>query len=139
MPATQPTQFQEPHSEPAQPHETPPEPVFDRVTKLVSAMLDVPVSPFSIANRDRLYFKSNHGMSGPDAGTGSSQLSDTACQFVVGGGAPLPVVDAGTHPLLRDKRLILELGIQGYLGYPVRSPSGTWSANWENTRGFSPA
>jgi GAF domain-containing protein len=125
MRAIEPTQFDQPPAAPAHLHETPPEPAFDRVTKLVSTMLDLPVSLFSIANRDRLHFKSNLGMSGPDAEAGSSPLSDTACQFVVGGGEPLPVEDAAAHPLLADRRLVRELGIRGYLGYPVCSPSGT--------------
>lgn len=106
-------------------HETPPEPAFDRVTKLVSAMLDVPVSLFSIANEDRLYFKSNHGMGGPYAAAGSAPLSDTACQYVIGEGQPVPVEDAWRDGLLGSHKVVTDLGIQGYLGYPVCNPSGT--------------
>ena len=111
-------------------HASPPEPAFDRVTKLVSAMLDVPVSLFSIANQDRIYFKSNHGMSGHHAEAGSAPLSETACQYVVGDGVPLPIENALLDGRLGKCGIVTDLGIKGYLGYPVCSATSRHGQPW---------
>src|SRR5688500_7589031 len=42
--------------------DTPPEPVFDRVTRLASRMLDVPMALFSLVDADRQWFKSRVGL-----------------------------------------------------------------------------
>ncbi len=104
--------------------DSPAEPAFDRVTRLISQMLDVPVAMFSVADEDRLVFKSSLGMSGPYAESRVAPLNQTACQFVIRSGKPLPVEDARTHELLRNQKLVQELGVKGYLGYPICSPGG---------------
>ena len=42
--------------------DTPPDGAFDRITRLVSRIFDVPISIISPVDHDRIWFKSRHGV-----------------------------------------------------------------------------
>src|SRR6185312_2007143 len=104
--------------------DTPREEGFDRLTRLVARLLDVPVSLVSLVDRDRQFFKSAHGLEGQVAIERQTPLSHSFCQHVVTGGAPLVIENAKEHPVVCDNPAIPELGVAAYAGVPILSPDG---------------
>jgi GGDEF domain-containing protein len=100
--------------------DTPPEAAFDRVTRLVTEVLHVPVALFTLVTADRQVFKSAVGVGDVRA----TPLSHSFCKHVVEDGAPLEVVDARIHPKVRDNPSISEFGIVAYLGVPLTTADG---------------
>ena len=54
----------------------------------------------------------------------STPLSHSFCRHVVESGAPLEVVDARSHPKVRDNPAIEDYGIVSYLGMPLTTSTG---------------
>ncbi len=104
--------------------DTPPEESFDRLTRLVSRLLDVPVALVSLVDEDRQFFKAQFGLEGPWAALGESPLDRSFCKFTLGSSEPLVIEDARVDPLVRDNLGIGELGIVAYLGMPLTSDDG---------------
>jgi GGDEF domain-containing protein len=100
--------------------DSPPEAAFDRVTRLVTEVLHVPVALFTLVTADRQVFKSAIGVGDLRA----TPLSHSFCRHVVDDGAPLEVVDARIHPKVRDNPSISEFGIVAYLGVPLTTADG---------------
>jgi GGDEF domain-containing protein len=101
--------------------DSPPEAAFDRVTRLVAEVLQVPVALFTLVTDDRQVFKSSVGV----GDTRETPLSHSFCRHVVDSGAPLEVVDARLHPRVRDNPAIEDFGIVAYLGMPLTTKDGT--------------
>jgi diguanylate cyclase (GGDEF)-like protein len=93
---------------------------FDRVTRLVAEVLQVPVALFTLITDDRQVFKSSVGLGHVRA----TPLSHSFCKHVVETGAPLEVVDARVHPKVRDNPAIEDLGVVSYLGIPLTTSDG---------------
>ncbi len=104
--------------------DSPAEVPFDRVTELACRLLGVPVSAVSLVTPERQFFKSQQGIPEPWASQRETPLSHSFCQYVVAADAPLVVVDARAHALVQDNLAIPDLGVESYLGVPVRSQSG---------------
>lgn len=104
--------------------DTPPEEIFDRVTRMVCRLLEVPVSLFSIFDSSRQFFKSAHGLPEPWASRREMPLGHSICRHVVREGSLLVIGDAGRDPTLRGEAAVAELGIEAYLGFPVRNAGG---------------
>jgi GAF domain-containing protein len=104
--------------------DSPAEESFDRLTRLTSAVLNVPVVLVSLVDDDRQFFKSSLGLSEPWARQRQTPLSHSFCRHVVESGEPLVVSDAREHPLLRDNPGIRDLGMIAYMGAPLVAPSG---------------
>ena len=97
---------------------------FDRLTRLVTRLLGVPVALVSLVDDKRQFFKSQHGLEGPVARQRQTPLSHSFCQHVVIDRAPLIVTDAENDPRVRDNLAIPDLGVKAYLGVPLTLPSG---------------
>jgi diguanylate cyclase (GGDEF)-like protein len=93
---------------------------FDRVTRLVAEVLQVPVALFTLVTDDRQVFKSSVGLGHVRA----TPLSHSFCKHVVETGAPLEVVDARVHPKVRDNPAIEDFGVVSYLGMPLTTSDG---------------
>ena len=93
---------------------------FDRVTRLVAEVLHVPVALFTLVTDERQVFKSSVGV----GELRETPLSHSFCRHVVESGAPLEVVDARSHPKVRDNPSIEEYGIVAYLGVPLTTSDG---------------
>ena len=93
---------------------------FDRVTRLVAEVLHVPVALFTLVTDERQVFKSSVGV----GDLRETPLSHSFCRHVVESGAPLEVVDARSHPKVRDNPSIEEYGIVAYLGVPLTTSDG---------------
>jgi transcriptional regulator with GAF, ATPase, and Fis domain len=104
--------------------DSPPEESFDRLTRLTSSVLNVPVALVSLVDSDRQFFKSCLGLPQPWAAERQTPLSHSFCQHVVESRRPLVVSDAREHPLLRNNPAIRDLGIIAYAGAPLISPNG---------------
>ena len=104
--------------------DSPPEESFDRLTRLTSTVLNVPVALVSLIDSDRQFFKSCLGLPQPWAAQRQTPLSHSFCQHVVESRRPLVVSDAREHPLLQNNPAIRDLGIIAYAGVPLISPNG---------------
>ena len=100
--------------------DSPPEAAFDRVTRLVAEVLHVPVALFTLVTAERQVFKSSVGV----GELRETPLSHSFCRHVVESGAPLEVVDARSHPKVRDNPSIEDYGIVAYLGVPLTTADG---------------
>jgi len=98
--------------------------VFDRLTNLVSALLDVPVSLLLVSDADQLLFGSYHGPDGVLAGIEEFPLSQAYCQHAIGSRAAFAVEDSRVDPLVCDLMPTTELGVVAYLGVPLLTLSG---------------
>ncbi|CAN5529156.1 hypothetical protein BH09GEM1_BH09GEM1_00450 [soil metagenome] len=104
--------------------DTPAEERFDRITRLASALLRVPVALVSLVDDHRQFFKSQYGLPEKWATVRETPLSHSFCQHVVLQAAPLIVPDAREHPLVRDNLAVSEMGVVAYAGIPIRSSDG---------------
>ncbi len=104
--------------------DTPPEEAFDRLTRLVRRLLDVPIALVSLVDADQQFFKSAQGLPEPWATSRRTPLSHSFCQHIVTTGAPLRIEDARRHPLVCDNLAVPELGVVAYLGVPLTTAEG---------------
>ena len=104
--------------------DTPPEHAFDRLTRFVTRILNVPVSLVSLVDADRQFFKSEIGLPEPWASLRQTPLSHSFCQHLVTADVPLVVEDAPNNPLVCDNLAIRDLGVVSYLGVPLVNPDG---------------
>ena len=104
--------------------DTPADAAFDRLTRLATIVLGVPVSLVSLVDADRQFFKSQQGLPDPWASQRQTPLTHSFCQHVVVRNQPLVIEDARHDPLLRDNRAIDELGVVAYAGFPIMSADG---------------
>jgi GAF domain-containing protein len=104
--------------------DSPPEESFDRLTRLTSSVLNVPVALVSLVDSDRQFFKSCLGLPQPWAAQRQTPLSHSFCQHVVESRRPLVISDAREHPRLRDNPAIRDLGVIAYAGAPLITPDG---------------
>ncbi len=100
--------------------DTPPEPVFDRVTRLASRMLDVPMALFSLVDADRQWFKSRVGMESAE-----TPREYAFCAHAIGMSTPLVVQDALEDGRFSDNPLVNgPPNIRFYAGVPIRTTAG---------------
>lgn len=104
--------------------DTPAEAAFDRVVRLATHIIGVPVGLVSFVDADRQFFKAQSGLPSDVAARRETPLSHSFCQYVVTTDAPLVISDARTDPLVRDNLAVPELGVVAYLGVPIHSPEG---------------
>ncbi|WP_343897603.1 GAF domain-containing sensor histidine kinase [Craurococcus roseus] len=104
--------------------DTPPEEVFDRLTRLAGRLLGAPVILVSLVEADRQFFKSAVGLPEPWATRRQTPLSHSFCQHVVATGAPLRIADAREDPLVCDNLAVPDIGVVAYLGMPLATADG---------------
>ena len=120
--------------------DTAPDDRFDRVTRLVRGVLDVPVCLVSLIDEDRQVFKSAAGLAEPWATRRETPLTHSFCRHVVAADAPLVVTDARTDPRVRGNPAIDELKVVAYLGVPLRlsgQPIGALCAIADSPRAWT--
>lgn len=104
--------------------DTLPDQRFDRLTRLTSRTLGVPVVLVSLVDNERQFFKSAIGLAEPWNTCQQTLLSHSFCQYVVAKDMPLVIPDARNDPLVADNLAIPDLGVEAYLGIPLRSREG---------------
>jgi len=98
--------------------------VLDRLTRLVTRLLGVPVALVSLVDDRGQFFPGLTGLGGWAGEQRSTPLSHSFCQHVVASESMLIVTDAAAHPLVRDNGAHTELGVVAYAGVPLRGDDG---------------
>jgi diguanylate cyclase (GGDEF)-like protein len=100
--------------------DTPAEEPFDRITKLVQMVLDVPIATVSLIDADRQWFKSCVGV--PGSGTPRDQAF---CHYTIQTREPMNIPDATLDSRFAVNPLVTgEMHIRSYLGVPLSTPDG---------------
>lgn len=100
--------------------DTPAEPVFDRITRLVAQILNVPIALVSLVDADRQWFKSRVGLEATE-----TPREVAFCAHAITQTAPMIVVDATQDVRFEDNPLVTgNPNIRFYAGVPLRSAGG---------------
>jgi diguanylate cyclase (GGDEF)-like protein len=99
-------------------------PMLDRLTRIASALLDVPISLVSLVDNAGQHFPGLTGLGGWAGERRGTALSHSFCQHVVTGDAPLVIGDAQDSPLVADNLAVSRLGVIAYAGVPLRTSGG---------------
>ena len=100
--------------------DTPPEPVFDRITRLAARIFKVPVALISLLDRERQWYKSHHGIEQEE-----DSREVAFCAYTVLEGRTLVVPDATLDARFRDNPTVGgPTGIRFYAGAPLTTPRG---------------
>lgn len=97
---------------------------FDRLTRLASDFLNVPVALISLVDERRQFFKSCVGLSEPLATIRETPLTHSFCKHVVTSHRPLIIEDAKLHTLVCDNPAVSEFGVRAYAGMPLVTDEG---------------
>jgi hypothetical protein len=103
--------------------DSPPEEPFDRLTRLAARLTGAPVTFLSLVDEERDFYKSCFGF--PEPLASERQLTGTTfCHYTIVSDGPLIIENAPAHPLYRDVPTVKSLGVQAYLGVPLRTATG---------------
>ncbi|AGZ40789.1 putative multi-sensor signal transduction histidine kinase [Actinoplanes friuliensis DSM 7358] len=97
---------------------------LDRLTRLATRLVKMPVALVSLVDVDRQVFVSAVGLEEPWASRGQTPLSHSFCQYVVTDQAPLVITDARADGRLCGNLAIRDLNVIAYAGFPLHSPDG---------------
>lgn len=100
-------------------------PVLDRLARLVTRLLDVPVAVVTVVDGDTVSFPGQSGLTGPLAEARGVPLSHALARFVVERDAALVVADTREQRRLREHPAVTDLGVVAYAGVPLRTLDGT--------------
>lgn len=104
--------------------DSPSEEGFDRLTRIASRALEVPVAFISLLDRERQFFKSDVGLTSELRETREVPVSRSFCQHVVCTGEDLVIGNARDDPDFADHPAVTGFGVAAYLGVPLCSPDG---------------
>lgn len=100
--------------------DTPPDGAFDRITALAARFHRAPISTVTIVDRDRIWFKSAHGIEIDEIGRDPG-----LCASAILRPEPHVVTDAAIDPRTLDNPLVRgELGLRHYVGIPLTTSDG---------------
>jgi sigma-B regulation protein RsbU (phosphoserine phosphatase) len=100
--------------------DTPAEERFDRLTRLLSRMFDVPMAFVSLVDADRQWFKSSCGLS-----TRQTSRAISFCTHAILADEPLVVHDAHLDERFRNSPLVTgDPYLRFYAGQPLAGPGG---------------
>ena len=101
--------------------DTPIEQRFERITKLVCRLLDVPIAHFNLLDADRQHLKSSQGLSAVDIPIGGGFCTHTIHEESI-----LVLPDASKDVRFWDNPFVTGrlMNIRFYAGCPVRAPNG---------------
>jgi len=101
--------------------DTPRDGAFDRITRLASEMLEMPISIVSLVDYDRIWFKSTYGLDGVD----EIERVPGLCASAILGEEIWVIKDAQVDPRSLANPLVAgEFGLRFYAGSPLRTHDG---------------
>lgn len=99
--------------------DTPPEPAFDRVTRLVCAIFKTPMANITLIDAHRQWFKSRIGMDDSETDRGPAM-----CYAAIRTQAMMVVPDTRLDPRFRDNPFVTGAPyVRFYAGAPLRMPN----------------
>ena len=100
--------------------DSPPEDVFDRITRLAAQVLDAPIALISLVDRERQWFKSHFGVE-----VSQTPRSVAFCSHTILDSQPLVISDATQDVRFADNPLVVgESHLRFYAGVPIFSSAG---------------
>ena len=99
-------------------------PVLERLTRLATLLIGVPVSAVSLVDDLGQHFVGLHGLSGRAGEQRGTPLSHSFCQHVAAQGSPLITADAREVPMLQNNLAVPALGVVAYAGVPLITADG---------------
>jgi sigma-B regulation protein RsbU (phosphoserine phosphatase) len=100
--------------------DTPPDGAFERITALAARLLNVPISIVSIVDRDRIWFKSHHGLE-----VEQIDRQPGLCASAILQDGPWLVADAASDPRTLTNPLVAgDFGLRFYAGVPLTTHDG---------------
>ncbi len=100
--------------------DTPAEPIFDRITRLVAKILKVPIALVSLVDTDRQWFKSQVGLE-----VNETPRDIAFCAHAIAQTEPMIVQDTLEDVRFKDNPLVTENpNIRFYAGVPLRTSKG---------------
>lgn len=100
--------------------DTEPEPVFDRITRLLARSLSMPIALFSLIDEHRQWFKSRVGVEATEM-----DREVAFCAHAINESGPLIVPDAEQDPRFANNPLVQnDPHIRFYAGVPIRTSGG---------------
>ena len=97
------------------------EEVFDRITKKLARVFDVPIALITLIDRDRQWFKSHIGLPDDIARTRQTSRELSICGHVVGNNELLVVEDLARDRRFANNPVVKGRGLRFYAGAPLRS------------------
>jgi PAS domain S-box-containing protein len=104
--------------------DAPPEPAFDRLTRLASRLVHAPIALVTLIDEDRQFFLSCVGLPEPLSEARQTPLTSSICKHLVATDEPLIAPDLSAHPLLASDASLRAFGIGAYAGIPLRTATG---------------
>ena len=98
--------------------------VFDRLTSLVTSLLDVPIALLTLVAPGAQSFISVAGVEREWQRRGAVPVTDTFCHRTVSSGAPFAIGDVRTDPRARAARAVFDDEVVAYLGIPLVTAAG---------------
>ncbi len=100
--------------------DSPKDRVFDHITKLTSRLLNVPIAVISIVDKDRIWFKSTHGLD-----VSEIKKENGLCATAILSNDLYLIEDARTDSRCKDNSLVTgHLNLQFYAGIPLKVENG---------------
>ena len=101
--------------------DTPADGAFDRITRLASVMLDMPIAIVSLVDHDRIWFKSSVGLDGVE----ELDRDPGLCASAILADEPWIIDDAKADPRALANPLVAgEFGLRFYAGCALRTHDG---------------
>lgn len=101
--------------------DTPRDGAFDRITRLASEVLEMPISIVSLVDHDRIWFKSTHGLDGVE----QIDRVPGLCASAILGDETWVIEDGSVDPRALANPLVAgEFGLRFYAGSPLRTHDG---------------
>lgn len=104
--------------------DSPPEEVYDRITRAAADALDAPHALVSLVDSDRQFFKSAAGLDIGSPEERQTPLEKSVCQYAVANGAPLILEDARADPIFKNHPAVRDGTVVAYLGIPLVDQHG---------------
>lgn len=104
--------------------EKPGDPVFDRITRNLARIFDVPIALLTFIDSDRQLFKSQVGLPEDLVQVGQVPRQTAICSHVVASNAPLVVEDLARDHRFANNPMLKSRGLRFYAGVPLHAPNG---------------
>lgn len=104
--------------------DSPPEAIYDRITRAVASALDAPFAMVTLVDADRQFFISAVGAGDASPEERETPLERSMCQYAVANGAPLVLEDARADPVFKHHPAVRDGTVVAYLGTPLLDGGG---------------